>query len=137
MPLKKNAQISTQPPPQGVKPLRPSGTADTNFFEQVFEVTKRIPRGRVTSYGAIAAALGAKRSSRAVGYAMNSSHVSSDKIPAHRVVNRLGMLSGKHHFGEPDRMEKLLKKEGIHVKDDKVVDFAKLFWDPAVELDLR
>jgi methylated-DNA-protein-cysteine methyltransferase related protein len=113
----------------------PAGGPDQNFFEQVFAVARLIPRGRVTTYGAIAAALGARSSSRAVGYAMNSSHVTAEKIPAHRVVNRMGILSGKHHFGEPDRMENLLKKEGVEVKDDRVVDFNRLFWDPAVELD--
>lgn len=104
------------------------------FYENVFEVTKLIPKGRVTSYGAIANYLGTKMSSRMVGWALNGSHSSTEKIPAHRVVNRNGMLTGKAHFGTPTRMQELLEKEKVKVKDDKVVDFEKLFWDPAKEL---
>ena len=99
----------------------------------VFEVARQIPKGRVTSYGAIAACLGTKSSARMVGWAMNGSGRMRPKVPAHRVVNRNGMLSGKHHFKPPGLMEKLLKKEGIKVKDDKVVEFEKLFWDPVKE----
>ena len=117
-----------------LKTLKPSGKKEESFFEQVYEVTRQIPKGRVTSYGAIAVCLGTKLSARMVGWAMNGAHKVKPKIPAHRVVNRNGMLSGKHHFGEPDAMEKLLKKEGIKVKDDTVVDFKKLFWNPAEEL---
>ena len=117
-----------------LKTLKPSGKKEESFFEQVYEVTRQIPKGRVTSYGAIAVCLGTKLSARMVGWAMNGAHKIKPKIPAHRVVNRNGMLSGKHHFGEPDAMEKLLKKEGIKVKDDTVVDFKKLFWNPAEEL---
>lgn len=116
------------------KTLRPSGKKDENFFEQVFEVARQIPKGRVTSYGAIAAALGAKSSSRMVGWAMNGCHNKRPAVPAHRVVNRNGMLTGKHHFNPPEKMEQLLKKEGIKVKHDTVIDFKKLFWDPAEEL---
>ena len=105
-----------------------------SFFVDVFDVARLIPKGRVTSYGAIAKYLGTGLSARMVGWAMNAAHVAKPKIPAHRVVNRLGMLSGKHHFGSPTRMEELLKKEGIVVKKDQIVDFKKLFWDPAVEL---
>ena len=94
-----------------------------------------IPVGRVTSYGAIAKYLGSKMGARMVGWAMNACHNMPD-VPAHRVVNSKGILSGKHHFGEPDAMEKLLKKEGIKVKNDKIVDFDKVFWDPAEELKL-
>lgn len=111
--------------------VTPSGKRDENFFQLVYEVARQIPKGRVTSYGAIAAALGAKSSARMVGWAMNGAHKLKPKIPAHRVVNRNGMLSGKFHFGTPTAMENLLKKEGIKVKEDKVVDFQKLFWDPA------
>jgi methylated-DNA-protein-cysteine methyltransferase-like protein len=100
----------------------------------VYEVARQIPKGRVTSYGAIAVSLGTKLSARMVGWAMNGAHNAKPKIPAHRVVNRNGMLTGKHHFGEPDLMQKLLEKEGIKVKDDTVVDFKKLFWDPSEEL---
>src|SRR6266496_5493944 len=114
-----------------IKTLRPSGKRDENFFELVFEVTRQIPKGRVTSYGAIAACLGTKLSARMVGWAMNGSGKIKPKVPAHRVVNRNGMLSGKHHFDNPDQMEMLLKKEGIKVKNDTVIDFEKLFWDPA------
>ncbi|MGZ5219117.1 MAG: MGMT family protein [Chitinophagaceae bacterium] len=100
----------------------------------VYVVARQIPKGRVTSYGAIANCLGTKLSARMVGWAMNGAGKIKPKVPAHRVVNRNGMLSGKHHFGEPDIMERLLKKEGIKVKNDTVVDFEKLFWDPAQEL---
>jgi len=117
-----------------LKPVKPSGKRDENFFELVFEVARQIPRGRVTSYGAIAACLGTKLSARMVGWAMNGSGRVRPKVPAHRVVNRLGILSGKHHFDDPMQMERLLKKEGIKVKNDKVVDFEKLFWNPVDEL---
>lgn len=107
----------------------------STFFDDVFDVVKLIPKGRVTSYGAIANYLGAKRSSRMVGYALNESH-KLPNIPAHRVVNRMGMLSGKMHFATPTRMQELLEKEGTKVKDDVVVDFEKRFWDPMLELSL-
>ncbi|MBI1341995.1 MAG: methylated-DNA--[protein]-cysteine S-methyltransferase [Terrimonas sp.] len=113
-----------------LKTIKPSGHKDENFFEMVYAVARQIPKGRVTSYGAIAAALGAKSSARMVGWAMNSCRKARPVVPAHRVVNRNGMLSGKHHFETPDRMEKLLKKEGVLVKDDKIVNFKNLFWDP-------
>ncbi len=116
--------------------VRPSGKTDETFFELVFDVARQIPRGRVTSYGAIAACLGAKKSARMVGWAMNAVDKVKPKVPAHRVVNRNGMLSGKHHFKPPSRMQQLLEKEGIKVKNDTVVDFKKRFWDPAKELDL-
>jgi methylated-DNA-protein-cysteine methyltransferase-like protein len=117
-----------------LKTIKPSGKKEESFFELVYEVARQIPKGRVTSYGAIANCLGTKLSARMVGWAMNGAHRIYPKVPAHRVVNRLGMLSGKHHFNTPDAMENLLKKEGIKVKDDKVVDFEKFFWDPAEEL---
>ncbi len=113
----------------------PSGKKDSSFFEQVYDVARQIPKGRVTSYGAIAAYLGTKMSARLVGWAMNGAHLMKD-IPAHRVVNRNGMLSGKMHFSTPTRMEELLKKEKVTVVDDVIVDFEKKFWDPAVELSL-
>jgi len=119
-----------------IKTVKPSGKNDINFFEQVYAVARLIPRGRVTSYGAIAASLGTKSSSRMVGWAMNSCRNARPKVPAHRVVNRLGILSGKHHFADPDEMEKLLKKEGVEVKNDMIVGFRELFWDPAKELKM-
>jgi methylated-DNA-protein-cysteine methyltransferase-like protein len=114
-----------------LKIVKPSGKRDENFFELVFDVARQIPKGRVTSYGAIAACLGARSSARLVGWAMNGAGKVRPKVPAHRVVNRLGILSGKHHFSPPGLMEKLLKKEGVKVKNDQVQDFKKLFWDPA------
>lgn len=114
--------------------VNPSGKKDESFFELVFEVTRQIPRGRVTSYGAIAACLGTKLSARMVGWAMHAAPSAKPKIPAHRVVNRNGMLTGKHHFNPPSKMEELLKKEGVKVVKDTVVDFKKLFWDPGTEL---
>jgi len=119
-----------------LRSVKPSGTRDESFFELVFEVARQIPKGRVTSYGAIAACLGTKSSARMVGWAMNGSGRVKPKVPAHRVLNRNGMLTGKHHFKPPGLMEKLLKKEGIKVKNDKVVEFEKLFWDPVKEWQL-
>ncbi len=127
MPSKKK---STEKP----KRLKPSGKREDNFFELVFEVARQIPKGRVTSYGAIAESLGAKSSARMVGWAMNGCHHAKLKVPAHRVVNRNGMLTGKFHFSPPEKMEQLLKKEGIKVKDDKIVDFQKYFWNPLEEI---
>jgi len=117
-----------------LKSVKPSGKNDESFFELVFEVVRQIPKGKVTSYGAIAACLGTKSSARMVGWAMNGAGKVKPKVPAHRVVNRIGMLSGKHHFSPPGSMEKSLKKEGIKVKNDKIVDFEKHFWDPIKEV---
>ena len=117
-----------------LKSVKPSGQKDQSFFEQVYEVARQIPKGRVTSYGAIATVLGTKLSARMVGWAMNGAGSAKPKVPAHRVVNRNGMLSGKHHFATPTRMEELLKKEGVRVKNDVIVDFKKHFWDPTTEL---
>ena len=103
-----------------LKSIQPSGKKDESFFELVYEVVRQIPRGRVTSYGAIAAALGAKSSARMVGWAMNGAHRIKPKVPAHRVVNRQGLLTGKIHFAYPEQMQELLKKEGVVVADDKV-----------------
>jgi len=105
-----------------------------SFFEQVYAVARLIPKGRVTSYGAIGKYLGTARSARMVGWAMNGAHNVKPKVPAHRVVNRNGLLSGKHHFGTPTKMKELLEKEGIKVKNDQVKDFKTLFWDPMKEL---
>jgi methylated-DNA-protein-cysteine methyltransferase-like protein len=104
-----------------------------NFFHDVFEVVKLVPKGRVTTYGAIGEYLGLKSSARMVGWAMNASH-GEKGVPAHRVVNAQGLLTGKHHFETPTQMENLLKKEGVKVKDDAVVDFKKLLWLPKEEL---
>ena len=109
---------------------------DYTFFENVYDVVRLIPKGRVSSYGAIAAYLGAKRSARLVGYAMNGSHIVIPYVPAHRVVNRIGVLSGKHFFGTGDEMKELLEAEGILIKNDKVLAFKELFWDPNKELIL-
>jgi methylated-DNA-protein-cysteine methyltransferase-like protein len=112
-------------------------TAKTNdFFQNVFDVVRLIPKGRVTSYGAIAKYLGTGGSSRMVGWAMNASHHVKPKVPAHRVVNRNGMLTGKAHFATPTLMEELLLKEKIKVKNETVLDFEKLFWNPVIELGL-
>jgi|SRR5690554_536560 len=105
-----------------------------NFFTKVYEVVKLIPPGRVTSYGAIARYLGSTGSARMVGWAMNSSGSHSSFVPAHRVVNRNGLLTGKHHFDTPDAMKELLENEGIKVEEGQIVNFEKHFWDPVKEL---
>ena len=109
--------------------------SDKDFFSTVYQVVRLIPKGRVTSYGAIAAYLGAKSGARMVGWAMNAAHTDST-VPAHRVVNAQGLLTGKAHFETPTAMQEHLEAEGIEVKDNKVVKFKDLFWDPAVELTL-
>ncbi|MBS1950485.1 MAG: Methylated-DNA-[protein]-cysteine S-methyltransferase [Cytophagales bacterium] len=105
----------------------------TNFFEEVHQVVRLIPKGRVTSYGAIAQYLGTKMSARMVGWAMNAT-LTDKNIPAHRVINSQGLLTGKHHFKTPVTMQRLLEKEGVKVKNDQVVDFEKKFWNPSQEL---
>jgi methylated-DNA-protein-cysteine methyltransferase related protein len=107
---------------------------ENDFFTRVYEVTRLVPYGRVTSYGAIARYLGTGRSSRMVGWALNVCHSRPDFIPAHRVVNRNGLLTGKRHFGTPTLMQQLLENEGIKVEDDRVVDFREKFWDPGREI---
>ena len=107
-----------------------------SFFENVWDVARQIPKGRVTSYGAIARYLGTGLSARMVGWAIKAVDSAPFKIPAHRVVNRVGLLSGKAHFSPPERMQKLLEKEKIKVENDTVVDFEKHFWDPATELGI-
>jgi methylated-DNA-protein-cysteine methyltransferase-like protein len=104
-----------------------------NFFQNVYEVAKLIPKGRVTSYGAIGAYLGAKSSARMVGWAMNGAG-SDPRVPAHRVVNHKGLLTGKHHFSHPQCMQELLEADGVQVKNDQIVEFDELFWDPMKEL---
>ena len=122
---KKSAQISKTETPK-----------EYSFFEDVFDVVRQIPRGRVTSYGAIAGYLGTRMSARMVGWAMNASHHAHPAVPAQRVVNKLGMLTGKHHFATSTLMQELLEKEKVKIENDKVVDFKKLFWDPSRELGL-
>ena len=109
----------------------------SDFFSKVYEVVKQIPPGRVTSYGAIAKYLGTTGSARMVGWAMNASHSHSEYVPAHRVVNRNGLLSGKHHFDTPGAMKELLENEGIKLKGDQILNFNKHFWDPSEELDMN
>lgn len=104
---------------------------EANFFERVYEIVKQIPSGKVTSYGAIAKALGTARSARMVGWAMNAAHNRED-VPAHRVVNRTGLLTGKHHFDGTNLMQQLLESEGITVVDNQIVDFEKHFWEPDI-----
>jgi len=106
----------------------------SDFFFKVFEVVKQIPPGRVISYGAIAKYLGTAGSARMVGWAMNASHSHSEFVPAHRVVNRNGLLTGKHHFDTPNAMKELLQAEGFILKDDQIVNFKEQFWDPLKEL---
>ncbi|QHS55137.1 MGMT family protein [Mucilaginibacter sp. 14171R-50] len=108
---------------------------DYNFFDNVYDVVRQIPRGRVTSYGAIAAYLGSKQSSRIVGYAMMACGTASPPVPAHRVLNKQGLLTGKFHFGG-NTMEQMLQSEGVEVVDNQVQNFKALFWDPAIELAL-
>ncbi|MEO7977930.1 MGMT family protein [Flavobacterium sp.] len=105
--------------------------AEDNFFERVYAVARQIPYGKVTSYGAIARALGTGRSARMVGWAMNASHAMED-IPAHRVVNQKGLLTGKHHFDGTNLMQQLLENEGIKVVNNQIIDFEKHFWQPEI-----
>ena len=114
--------------------MKSESSTPPDFFDMVYQVVRLIPKGRVTSYGAIAKYLGAAGSSRLVGYAMHGAHNQKPKVPAHRVVNRNGLLTGKHHFANPYEMQELLAKEKIKVVDDKIIDFAKHYWDPMVEL---
>jgi len=107
---------------------------NNDFFENVYEVTRLIPHGRITSYGAIARYLGSGRSARMVGWALNVSHTRPEFIPAHRVVNRNGLLTGKRHFGNSSTMQQLLENEGIIVEDDTILNFRERFWDPSKEL---
>jgi methylated-DNA-protein-cysteine methyltransferase related protein len=108
-------------------------TDNDNFFNRVYEVTSHIPYGRVTSYGAIARYLGSGRSARMVGWALNVSHTLPDFIPAHRVVNRNGLLTGKHHFGNSSTMQQLLENEGMIIRNNRILNFSEKFWDPSIE----
>jgi methylated-DNA-protein-cysteine methyltransferase-like protein len=126
--IRKSKQAAEEKPKTTVK--------EYTFFADVYDVVRQVPKGKVTSYGAIAAYLGTKLSARMVGWAMNAAHTAKPKVPAQRVVNRNGILSGKHHFATPTAMEELLKQDGVTVKNDTIVDFKERFWDPAVELSL-
>lgn len=119
-----------------LKSVVPSGQRDLDFSEQVYQIARQIPKGRVTSYGAIAKCIGTGKSARLVGWAMSACSKVKPKVPAHRVVNSAGVLSGKLAFKTPTYMEELLAKEGVAVKNDKIVDFKKRFWDPLNELSL-
>ncbi|MBZ5858959.1 MGMT family protein [Flavihumibacter profundi] len=125
----KKSETNTFP----LKKLQPSGKAESSFFEQVFDIVEQVPRGKVTTYGAIAKALGSGLSARMVGWALNSAHSQTRPIPAQRVVNRNGQLSGKGHFATPTLMQELLEKEGISIENDTIKNFSKHFWDPASE----
>ncbi len=105
-----------------------------DFFQKVYDVVRKIPYGRITSYGAIARYLGSTKSARVVGWAMNNSHNSKDFIPAHRVVNRNGLLTGKHFFGSDKAMQELLENEGLIIEEDLILNFKEKFWDPNKEL---
>ena len=105
-----------------------------DFFEKVYEIARLVPYGRVTSYGAIARYLGSGKSARMVGWALNSSHTRPDFIPAHRVVNRNGLLTGKHHFGNSSTMQQLLENEGFIIENDRIINFQEKFWDPITEI---
>ena len=111
-------------------------TQNDRFFDQVYKVVKQVPHGRVTTYGAIARYLGAPGAARMVGWAMNQSHTQSEFIPAHRVVNRVGLLTGKHHFSGRNLMQELLENEGAVIRENRIVNFHEMFWDPVSELGL-
>ena len=128
----KKSNLNKEPVKKDAHP----GIKEYNFFRDVYDVVRQIPRGRVTSYGAIAAYLGTKLSARMVGWAMNGAHQVKPSVPAQRVVNKNGMLTGKHHFATPTQMEELLKKEKVDVLEDTVVDFENKFWDPAKNLSV-
>lgn len=111
-------------------------TKGSDLYTAIYDIVRKVPKGRVTTYGAIATAIGMKSGARLVGYAMNECHGVKPKVPAHRVVNRNGLLTGKHHFSPPEKMQQLLEKDGVIVTDDQVQDFSNRFWDPALELSL-
>lgn len=108
----------------------------SDIYEAIYEIVRLVPEGRVTTFGHIAKAIGMRSGARMVGYALNNCHTVSPEVPAHRVLNRNGLLSGKHHFGPPDAMQKALEKEGVKIIDDTAVDFEKLLWDPSIEIGL-
>ena len=114
----------------------PGDSSDQGFFTRVYELVKLVPPGRVTSYGAIASYLGSPGAARMVGWAMNQCHSHSEYVPAHRVVNRLGLLTGKHHFEGRNLMQELLENEGSVIVDNRIVNLHEIFWDPVRELGL-
>jgi methylated-DNA-protein-cysteine methyltransferase-like protein len=114
--------------------MNPIDKDKSDLYELIYEIVRLVPKGRVTSYGAIAEALGLRSGARLVGYAMNLSHSVFPEVPAHRVVNSAGLLTGKFHFGSPEKMQQLLEKEGVAVRNDKVLSFSELFWNPRTEL---
>ena len=126
--------MQTKPIFAAMKPTPETPPEPRNFFQDVPEVVRLIPAGRLTSYGTIAHYLGSRRGARTVGYAMMAAHTADAYVPAHRVLNRLGHLTGRLHFATPTAMQEALEAEGVKVEDDRAVDFEKLFWDPAVEL---
>ena len=125
--MKKKGKSSANTP---LKTIQPSGKKDISFFEAVHEIARQIPKGKVTTYGAIAACLGTKLSARMVGWAMNAAHTAYPPVPAHRVVNRNGQLTGKHHFDPPEKMQQQLEMENIVVENDTVQEFKSVFWNP-------
>jgi methylated-DNA-protein-cysteine methyltransferase-like protein len=129
-------KTSARKPIPAAKEVPKSVVKEYSFFADVYDVVRQIPKGKVTTYGAIAAYLGTKMSARMVGWAMNAAHTAKPKVPAQRVVNRNGMLTGKNHFATPTTMEALLKKDGVAVKNDTVVEFKARFWDPSAALEL-
>ncbi|MEP7236755.1 MAG: MGMT family protein [Ferruginibacter sp.] len=131
-----NQRITARKLKPAAKETPKSTVKEYSFFADVYDVVRQIPKGKVTSYGAIAAYLGTRLSARMVGWAMNAAGTAKPKVPAQRVVNRNGMLTGKHHFATPTTMEELLKKDGVTVKGDTVVDFEKRFWNPSETLAL-
>jgi methylated-DNA-protein-cysteine methyltransferase related protein len=135
--MPKKVKRSAKPVKRSPGKEQPKNTLkEFSFFQDVYEVVRQVPKGKVTSYGAVAAYLGTRLSARMVGWAMNAATNTKPKVPAQRVVNRNGMLTGKHHFATETLMEELLKKDGVEVKNDMVVDFKKRFWDPVTELSL-
>jgi methylated-DNA-protein-cysteine methyltransferase-like protein len=114
--------------------MKRSPDSKEDLYDIIYDLVRQVPKGRVTSYGAVAAAIGMKSGARVVGYAMNNCTNVKPKVPAHRVVNRNGMLTGKHYFSPPEKMQQLLEKEKVKVKNDRVIDFEKVFWDPVKEL---
>lgn len=129
-------KTAARKPTSAAKETAKSIVKEYSFFADVYDVVRQIPKGKVTSYGAVAAYLGTRLSARMVGWAMNAAGHAKPKVPAQRVVNRNGMLTGKHHFTTPTTMEELLKKDGVAVKNDTVVDFKKRFWNPADALEI-
>jgi methylated-DNA-protein-cysteine methyltransferase-like protein len=129
IPKKNNPRASVKLPT-----VKPSGQKEDSFFDLAHAIARQIPKGRVCTYGAIAVCLGTRLSARMVGWAMISAHLAKPAVPAHRVVNRNGLLTGRHHYSPPEKMQRLLEKEGVKIRDNQVVDFKNRFWDPAKEL---